>query len=48
LLLAIGLVAELLVAGRRQEVRNYAIAARTSSPAALGPAAEGREMGDKG
>ena len=34
LLLAIGLVAELLVACRRQEMRSYSIAARTPSPAA--------------
>jgi glycosyltransferase involved in cell wall biosynthesis len=35
LLLAIGLVAELLVASWRQEMRNYSIAARTSSSAAV-------------
>jgi dolichol-phosphate mannosyltransferase len=34
LLLAIGLAAELVVACRRQEIRNYSIAERTSVPAA--------------
>jgi dolichol-phosphate mannosyltransferase len=36
LLVALGLAAELVVACRRQEIRNYSIAERTSSPAAVG------------
>jgi hypothetical protein len=42
-----GLVAELLVACRRQEMRNYAIAARTFSPAAAADGASSPEGPEK-